>query len=269
MPSLKPTLIGLPFDGASSFQRGCAAAPPVIRETLRSPASNGWAEAGEEVLVPDRLGDVGDVAFPARSNPRAIIEDAVRHLMMAGGRPIALGGDHSVTYPIVRAVGTRYPSLTILHFDAHPDLYPEFEGDPYSHACPMARIMEEGLATRLVQVGIRTMNGVQREQAQRFGVEVIDMISYSQGGRPRVDGDVYLSIDVDGFDPAFAPGVSHREPGGLSVRDVLWILQTMGGRLVGADIVEFNPNVDSSGLTASVCAKLVKEVAGRMMHDSS
>jgi agmatinase len=218
-------------------------------------------------LAPGRLGDVGDVAFPASRNVRVVIEDAVRHLMLAGGRPITLGGDHSVTYPIARAVAQVYPKLTILHFDAHPDLYPEYEGDPFSHACPMARIMEEQLATRLVQVGIRTMNVTQREQARRFGVEVIDMIAWSQGTRPQVDGDVYVSIDIDVLDPAFAPGVSHREPGGLSVRDVLWVLQTMPGRLIGADIVEFNPAADVKGLTAPVCAKLVKEVAGRMWHD--
>jgi arginase len=261
----RPTLIGLPFDGASSFQRGAASAPPVIREALHSPASNSWAEAGEDVL--SRLGDQGDVAFPPSKDPRVLIEDGIRHLLMAGGRPIALGGDHSVTYPIVRAMTHAYPRLTILHFDAHPDLYPEFDGDPYSHACPMARIMEEGLAARLVQVGIRTMNGIQREQARRFGVEVIDMIAWSQGTRPGVDGDVYVSIDVDVFDPAFAPGVSHREPGGLSVRDVLWSLQTIPGRIVGADVVEFNPSADSSGVTAAVCAKLVKELAGRILHE--
>ena len=81
--------------------------------------------------------------------------------------------------------------------------------------------MEEGLASRLVQVGIRTMNAHQRGQAERFGVEVIDMRAWQAGTRPTVDGAVYLSIDLDGLDPAFAPGVSHREPGGLTVRDVL------------------------------------------------
>jgi agmatinase len=263
----QPTLIGLPYDASSSFQRGAAAAPPVIREALRSPASNGWAEAGEDVLAPGKLGDVGDVAFPASRNARVVIEDAVHHLLMAGGRPIALGGDHSVTYPVMRAIVQAYPRVTVLHFDAHPDLYPEFEGDPYSHACPMARIMDERLAARLVQVGIRAMNGVQREQARRFGVEVVDMIAWSQGTRPLVDGDIYVSIDLDAFDPAFAPGVSHREPGGLSVRDVLWIVQTMPGRVVGADIVEYNPTADLKGLTGTVCAKLVKEVAARMLHD--
>jgi arginase len=186
-------------------------------------------------------------------------------VLAAGARPIALGGDHSVTYPILRAVGPRHPALTILHIDAHPDLYDDFEGDRFSHACPFARIMEEGLAKRLVQVGIRTINAHQRSQAERFGVEVIDMRAWVTGARPTLSGDVYLSIDLDGLDPAYAPGVSHREPGGLSVRDVLTLVQSSGGSLVGADVVEYNPTQDFAGVTATVAAKIVKEVAGRML----
>jgi arginase family enzyme len=94
-----------------------------------------------------------------------------------------------VTYPILRAMSRSYASLTILHIDAHPDLYDEFEGDHFSHACPFARIMEEGVARCLVQVGIRTMNAHQRSQADRFGVEVIDMRAWEAGKRPRLDGD--------------------------------------------------------------------------------
>ena len=103
-----------------------------------------------------------------------------------------------------------------------------------------------------------------RDQVARFKVDVIDMRAWVAGVRPHIEGPVYLSIDLDGLDPAFAPGVSHREPGGLTVRDVLSLIQTMGGTLVGADIVEFNPVEDATGLTAKVAAKLVKEVAARM-----
>jgi arginase len=198
---------------------------------------------------------------------RAAIESAVARVLGAGGRPISLGGDHAVTFPIMRAMRRLHSQLTILHVDAHPDLYDEFAGDRYSHACPFARIMEERLADRLVQVGIRTMNGHQRAQAQRFGVEVIDMRSWYAGARPSIDGPVYLSIDLDGIDPAFAPGVSHPEPGGLTVREVIAMVQSIAGPLVGADIVECNPTVDPSGLTARVGAKLVKEVIARMSAD--
>jgi arginase len=195
------------------------------------------------------------------------IERGISGLLAGGARPLALGGDHSVTYPVLRAMHRRHSALTLLHLDAHPDLYHEFEGDRLSHACPFARILEEGLAQRLVQVGIRAMNDHQQRQADRFGVEVIDMAAWEAGRRPALDGDVYLSLDLDGIDPAFAPGVSHREPGGLSVREVLTLVQQVGGVLVGADIVEYNPGADVSGLTALVAAKLVKEVAGRMLAE--
>ena len=182
---------------------------------------------------------------------------------------IALGGDHSVTYPILRAVNARYRQPTILHIDAHADLYDEFEGDRYSHACPFARIMEEGLAARLVQVGIRTLSAHQRAQADRFGVEVIDMRAWVAGMRPIVEGPVYISVDLDGIDPAFAPGVSHWEPGGLTVRDVLGMIQDIRSPIVGADVVEFNPRRDPSGMTAMVAAKIVKELAGTMLRPAA
>ena len=159
--------------------------------------------------------------------------------------------------------------LTILHIDAHPDLYDEFEGDRYSHACPFARIMEERLATRLVQVGIRTMSGPVRAQADRFGVEVIDMRAWEAGMRPVVAGPSYVSVDLDGLDPAFAPGVSHWEPGGLSVRDVIGMIQAIPGRIVGADVVELNPLRDHDGMTAMVAAKIVKELASAMLSTNS
>ena len=158
-----------------------------------------------------------------------------------------------------------HPTLTILHLDAHADLYDEFEGDRYSHACPFARIMEEKLADRLVQVGIRTMTGHLRDQAKRFGAEVIDMRAWEAGKRPVTTGAVYLSLDLDVLDPAFAPGVSHWEPGGLATRDVIGVIQSVGGTLIGADVVEYNPVRDPTGVTAMVAAKLVKEIASRML----
>lgn len=261
-----PCLIGLPYDASSSYLRGAALAPPRIREALHSDAGNSWTEDLRNLSGPDGLQDVGDLSLPPTPEARALIEAGIVDVLQKGWYPIALGGDHSVTYPILRAIHSVYPNVTILHLDAHPDLYEDFEGDR-SHACPFARIMEEGLATRLVQVGIRTMTGRQREQAERYDVEVIDMRAWSHGERPKVDGTVYLSIDLDVLDPAFAPGISHREPGGLSVRDVLDAVQSMSGTLVGADVVEYNPLQDVGDLTAHVAAKIVKEVAARSMRE--
>lgn len=246
--------------------RGPALAPPLIREALHSSAGHLWTEALQDLGASGGLQDAGDLAIPDGPQGRELIESAIAIVLRKGWSPIALGGDHSVTYPVMRAVHAALGPVTILHFDAHPDLYDEFEGDRYSHACPFARIMEEGLASRLVQVGIRTMNGHLHKLALTFGVEVIDMHAWTRGERPVVDGPVYLSLDLDVLDPAFAPGLSHREPGGLSVRDVISVIQTMRGTLIGADVVECNPVQDPSGLTTTVAAKFVKEIAGRMLH---
>jgi agmatinase len=260
--------VGLPYDASSSWLRGPAEAPPLIRAALHCPAGNAWTERLRDLAAPPGLSDAGDLPLPPTAEAREQIEAGIAQLLADGWRPLALGGDHSVTYPVLRAMGRVHRGLTILHVDAHPDLYADFEGDRFSHACPFARIMEEGLASRLVQVGIRTMNGHQRDQADRFGVEVIDMRAWSAGTRPVLEGPLYLSIDLDGLDPAHAPGVSHREPGGLTVRDVLGLVQGVEGEVVGADVVEYNPRQDAGGVTATVAAKIVKEIAGRMLADA-
>ncbi|MGQ0639503.1 MAG: agmatinase [Gemmatimonadaceae bacterium] len=262
-----PTLLGAPYDAASSFRRGCAGAPPKIREALHSPGGNAWTETLVDLSTPGAMRDAGDVAIPAPGDALRAIDAAVERVLADGDHPIVLGGDHAVTYPVVRAVRRHHATLSILHIDAHPDLYDEFEGDRFSHACPFARIMEAGLADRLVQVGIRTMTGHQRDQAKRFGVDVIDMRAWYAGTRPSIGGPVYLSIDIDGIDPAFAPGVSHPEPGGLSVREVIALIQDLTGPLVAADVVECNPEVDPTGLTARVASKLVKEIVARMLSN--
>ncbi len=266
MAKLTPTLIGLPWDINSSYLRGAAAAPPLIRQALFSPSSNSWTEGLIDLSAPGNLADAGDLVLPETDAALSLITDGIRRVVQRGGLPLALGGDHAVTYPILRAIGPLQPALTILHFDAHPDLYEVFEGNHLSHACPFARILGEKLASHLVQVGIRGMNGHQKEQAQRFGVETIDMRAWAAGLRPQVTGPLYISVDLDGLDPAFAPGVSHREPGGLSVREVISIIQGLPGPILGADVVEFNPSQDPFGLTAPVAAKLVKELASRMIE---
>jgi arginase len=263
-------LLGVRYDGSSSYLRGAAGAPPAIRQALWSEAGNPWTELGID-LSGAALDDEGDLAPAADEDPaqvRRAIEAAVRSIASSGRRPLVLGGDHSITYPVLRSLRPFHSRLTILHFDAHPDLYEEFQGDRYSHACPFARVMEEGLADRLVQVGIRTMTSHAREQAQRFGVEVIEMKDWRDGTKLEFDTPLYVSFDLDVLEPGLAPGISHREPGGLSVRQALAVVQSLTVPLVGADFVEFNPDADQTGLTAAVSAKLVKELAGRMLVET-
>jgi arginase len=205
-----PALLGIPLDGNSSYLRGVAAAPAKIREAMRSDASNQWSELGVDVGAAGAFADAGDLRLrDTRENVSedfAEIERAVGKLLEQGRRPVSLGGDHSVTYPILKAFAQHYRDLTIVHFDAHPDLYDEFEGSRVSHACPFARIMEERLAVRLVQIGIRTLNGHQREQAKKFGVEIIQMAALPAYDWLKIHGPVYISFDMDVLDPAFAPG---------------------------------------------------------------
>jgi agmatinase len=260
-------LLGLPWDASSSFQRGAALAPPAIRAALHSDSTNGCNEDGVDVRP--LLVDAGDLPLDnADAFPLEAIDAGATKLLSHGGTPIFLGGDHAVTWPLVRAVARKHPGLTILHFDAHPDLYDELEGSRTSHACPFARIMEEGLARRLVQVGIRTMNPHQQAQADRFGVVVAPMRAGMEAMRAAVasvTGPLYLSVDIDALDAAFAPGISHSEPGGLTTRELLTLIQTIPrGILVAADVVELNPLNDIRDLTARVAATCVKEIVGRI-----
>jgi arginase len=259
-------LLGVCYDASSSYLRGAAQAPPVIREALWSEGGNSWTESGVD-LAHSALEDDGDIHPEEGEAGRAAVESAVRRIAESGRRPLILGGDHSITYPVLRGLRRFQPRLTILHLDAHPDLYDEYEGDRYSHACPFARIMEERLADRLVQIGIRTMTGHQRQQARRFAVDVIEMKDWQDGAALEMTTPVYLSFDLDVIEPGLAPGISHREPGGLTVRQAIAIIQAVGAPLVGADFVEFNPTADRSGVTAAVSAKLVKELAARMLME--
>lgn len=254
-------LIGLPSDSNSSFARGPASAPAAIRRALWSDRGNLACEDGQEVGVNFELRDRGDLWLNEDAADDAVIADAVRAAIQSGAVPLALGGDHAMTHPVVRGVHAEHGPVTILHFDAHPDLYDDFAGNPRSHASPFARIMEAGLAMRLVQVGIRTLNAHCRQQAKRFGVEIVPMADFAPDKVPLLEGPLYISIDLDGIDPAEAPGVSHPEPGGLTLREVLAVLRRQTAPIVGADIVELNPQFDNNERTAILAAKLVREVA--------
>ena len=126
--------------------------------------------------------------------------------------------------------------------------------------------MENRLANRLVQVGIRTLNTHQKEQAERFNVEIHQMKDFDLKRIPVFENPVYISLDMDGFDPAYAPGVSHHEPGGLSTRQVINLIQNINTEVIGADIVEFNPKRDFNNMTAYLVAKMMKEILGKMLE---
>ena len=275
-------LLGFPEDRNSSFMRGAAGAPPLVRAALSSPASNAFSERGVDLgeLVTDfgdlpreDSGDHDHAALLRKASP------AILRILSQDHVPLVLGGDHSITYAVVKSIARAAggPPPVIIHFDAHPDIYDSFEGSLSSHACQMARICEEGLAARLISLGVRTLTPHQRRQVEHFGVHVVAASDFPARGElgPLLEGlvppgsAIYLSLDVDVLEPGLAPGVSHREAGGLTPRQCIDAIQALPGEVIGADVVEFNPSRDVDGLTASVVAKLVKEIAGRIILGSN
>ena len=256
----KISIQGIKFDAKSSYQQGPKLAPSLIREALNCGSLNMYAENGisiENKMIEDK----GDFEISDYFDIEAITK---KHLDL-NHKIFTLGGDHSITFPIIKAHAQKYPKLDILHIDAHADLYDNYEGDKYSHACPFARIMENGFAARLVQVGIRTLNTHQAEQAKKFKVEIHEMKDLDLSKIPTFENPLYISLDMDGFDPAFAPGVSHHEPGGLTSRQVINLIQNINTEVIGADIVEYNPNRDFQNMTAFLAAKMMKEILAKMM----
>ena len=254
------TLHGFAYDASSSYARGAAHGPAVIRSVLSSESSSPFSLSGHNVGELIERYDFDPLEGDAAA-VRAAITDRIAATLKDDRKPLSLGGDHSVTYPILCALRDHYGPVNILHIDAHTDLYDSFEGDRYSHACPFARAVEDGCSATLVQVGLRSVS----PEARRFGDEHgIVMLGAGQLGEvpfARLTAPLYVSIDLDGLDPAFAPGVSHPEPGGLTTREVIGLLDNIDGPLIGADIVELNPERDVNLLTAHVAARLVKEVA--------
>ncbi|XP_057455375.1 arginase 1, mitochondrial [Lotus japonicus] len=275
------SLLGVPLGHNSSFLQGPAFAPPRIREAIWCGSTNSTTEEGKDLHDARVLTDVGDVPIQEIRDCGVddhrlmnVIGEAVKIVMEEDPlRPLVLGGDHSISFPVIRAVSEKLGGpVDVLHLDAHPDNYDAFEGNIYSHASSFARVMEGDYVRRLLQVGIRSITTEGREQAKKFGVEQYEMRTFSRDRHflenlklgEGVKG-VYISIDVDCLDPAFAPGVSHIEPGGLSFRDVLNILHNLQGDVVAGDVVEFNPQRDTvDGMTAMVAAKLVREMTAKI-----
>ncbi len=260
---MKARVLGFEWDASSSHARGAALGPSVVKRLLTSEASSSYSidlvdmrEAIESFEIPALPEDAAAA--------RAVIAGAVAECLAAGLAPLSVGGDHSVTYPILKAIHRKYGAVNVLHIDAHPDLHDDFEGDRFSHACPFARALEDGLIGKLVQVGIRCWDPHQLDQAKKYGVTVLRSDEVESVPADIYSGPLYMSIDLDGLDPAFAPGVSHPEPGGLSTRDVLSMIRRINGRLVGADVVELNPERDYQMTTARVVVRLLKELAAKV-----
>lgn len=259
--------IGIPSDGNSSFLRGPALAPSRIRLMQTDGSANSFSESGIEIVPGGNYEDIGDMSFTG-TNPESVyheIKNKIRLELTPGTKVLCLGGDHSVSFPVIEVFVGMYKDLNVLHLDAHADLYESFDNNPYSHASPFARLMEKNILKSLTQVGIRTLNTHQKEQAEKFGVKVIEMKNFNYDFIKSLQAPLYISIDLDVLDPAYAPGISHHEPGGMTTREVLNIIQAIPVSIVGADIVEYNPVRDINNMTAMVAFKLFKELISMMI----
>lgn len=254
-------LIGIPYDANSSFLRGHAKAPELIIEGVESASANYFTESLRDLDKHPRIKWCSN----AELTDYLDIEHVVRNILEKGAIPISLGGDHSITYPILKAIHSVYGPVNILHFDAHTDLYDILDDNPFSHASPFARIMEKGLAKKIHQIGIRTLTQHTKEQADRFGVTIKTMQNFDPSEVIRLDGPTYLSFDIDVLDPAFAPGVSHHEPGGMTTREAIHVIQGLNLNIIGCDLVEYNPDRDQNGITAMVAAKILKELLDKFL----
>jgi len=256
----RAVVLGLPTYQNSSFIKAPLDAPARIAAAMKREESNGWTETGLDLSRPGTLGFLGDLSLETPDDFERI--RAASAAVFGSRRPVFLGGDHSVTYPILAGLHGRVGPVDVVHVDAHPDLYDDYEGNPLSHASPFARALERGFIRTLHQFGIRTLNAHQRAQVARFGVRCHEMRDRASWPALELAGPVYVTIDLDGLDPSCAPGVSHWEPGGLTVRETLDLLHSIRAPVVGGDVVEYNPARDPQGITAVVAARLALEIAG-------
>lgn len=258
----KVVLFGAPMDYTVSFKSGSRFGPQGIRNASQgleeySPILNGR-------LSNVKFADVGDLILPFGNVEKSIevIYESTKEIVTNGQIPFMLGGEHLVTYPAVKAVWEKHQDLVLLHFDAHTDLRDEFFGEKLSHATVIRRIIDFMNPNSIFQFGIRSGEQHEFEYAnlhthltQDVVLDPLAKVLAQIEGKP-----IYITLDIDVFDPAFAPGTGTQEPGGISSYEFLKVIKLLKGQnIVGMDLVEVSPPLDPSGITSVLGAKLVRE----------
>jgi agmatinase/guanidinopropionase len=267
-------VVGMPYDGGTSYRSGARFGPRKIREAslMLWGYHNPLAVKPLDVLKVIDYGDA-DVIPPSIADTYQNIESEVGAILRAGCGVISLGGDHSISLPLLRAHARRFGPLSVVHFDSHPDTWDtEFGGRPYSHGTPFRRALEEKLIrpAAYIQVGLRgpTSGARDWQEARDLGARVITMDDAATMGIPAViaavretaAGPTYVSLDVDAADPAFAPGTGTPEVGGFTSYQLLQLVRGLKGLdLIGFDLVEVSPPYDHGDITAILAANLVFE----------
>jgi len=272
---LDVALMGIPYDGGTSYRTGARFGPRAVRE--QSSLIRTWhpvlkVHPFERLRVAD-CGDV-DVVPISIEQTYAAITRRLDEVVAAGATPVCVGGDHSITLAILRSVARRHGPVGVVHFDAHPDTWDEYFGSKFFHGTPFRRAVEEGLIDprRMIQIGIRgPLYGPEDFAFQdEHGMEVIRIETVKEQGVAWVaqrlarlrGGPVYCSFDIDAVDPAYAPGTGTPEVGGLTSYEAQALLRSLEGlTLVGADVVEVSPLYDGPGqVTALLAANLMFEL---------
>ena len=271
---LDVALIGVPYDGGSSYRTGARFGPRAVRE--QSSLIRPWhpvlkVHPFERLRVAD-YGDIDVVPISIERTYEAITRK-IDDVLSLGALPVCVGGDHSITLGILRSIARRHGPVGLVHFDAHPDTWDEYFGSKYFHGTPFRRAIEEGLidSRRMIQVGIRGPLYGPEDFAfhEAHGLEVIRIETVKEQGTAWVarklarlaGGPVYCSFDIDCVDPAYAPATGTPEVGGLSSYEALAIVRGLQGlQLIGCDLVEVSPPYDGPGqITSLLAANLLFE----------
>ncbi|MDQ7788744.1 MAG: agmatinase [Eubacteriales bacterium] len=255
-------IVGAPLDSTTSFRGGTRLGPRAIREMSYN-LEDYSIELGSEISNVTFF-DAGDLEFPLGYLEESLnrIEQVADRIVGDGKIPVFLGGEHLITLPIVKAVAKHYPELVVIHLDAHADLREEYLGAKLSHATVMRRVSEIVSPSNLFQFGVRSATREEIIFARDNGyMSIDDVLGGLEEVTPILKGrPVYLTLDIDVVDPAFAPGVGTPEPGGIDSRELLQSVYYLYDlNVVGLDIVEVNPTYDVSGRTAALAAKVLRE----------
>lgn len=261
----KAVIYGMPMDYTVSFRPGSRFGPGRIREaSVGLEEYSPYLDRSLEELV---YFDAGDLMLPFGNAARSLdmIAEYVRGLLDDGKLPFGLGGEHLVSWPVIREVYARYPELAIIHIDAHADLREQYEGEPLSHSTPIRKAAELIGGRNIYQFGIRSGTREEFQYArENINFYPFDVLEPLKAALPELRGrPVYVTIDIDVLDPSAAPGTGTAEAGGITSRELLAAVHAIAGsgaRVVGADVVEVAPVYDSSEQTPIVAAKLVREM---------
>lgn len=268
---LDVAVIGVPMDLGVSNRPGARFGPRAVRTIERIGPYHPTFRGVPQAHV--RAADVGDVPFRSRYSLEQSLEDIESYygqLLPRHVRPLSVGGDHSITYPILKALGKERP-VGLVHIDAHCDTMGAYDGSKFHHGGPFRLAVLDGVLDpeRTIQIGIRGSSNMFWEFSHAAGMRVVYMEEWLQKGWTEVAalarevvgaGPVYLSVDVDGFDPAYAPGTGTPEVGGLTPREVQALLRSLAGlEIVGADVMEVAPQYDPTTNTAQLAAQMLFE----------